>query len=152
MFKESKLKDNQKAIVYILISALAFTLMSTVVKLAKDIPIYEKVFFRNIINLIIAVNILKRDKISFWGEKKNRKYLVIRGVLGLLGVVCNFYAVTQMNLSDASMLFNLTPFFVTLFAILFLGERILKIEYISLISAFIAVLLVIKPQFNMGII
>nr|MBU9918665.1 EamA family transporter [Fusobacteriaceae bacterium] len=75
------MKDNQKAIVYILISALAFTLMSTVVKLAKDIPIYEKVFFRNIINLIIAVNILKRDKISFWGEKKNRKYLVIRGVL-----------------------------------------------------------------------
>jgi len=146
------LKDNQKAIVYILISALAFTLMSTVVKLAKDIPTYEKVFFRNIINLIIAVNILKRDKISFWGEKKNRKYLVIRGVLGLLGVVCNFYAVTQMNLSDASMLFNLTPFFVTLFAIFFLGERILKIEYISLISAFIAVLLVIKPQFNMGII
>ena len=146
------MKDNQKAIVYILISALAFTLMSTVVKLAKDIPIYEKVFFRNIINLIIAVNILKRDKISFWGEKKNRKYLVIRGVLGLLGVVCNFYAVTQMNLSDASMLFNLTPFFVTLFAIFFLGERILKIEYISLISAFIAVLLVIKPQFNMGII
>ena len=146
------MKDNQKAIVYILISALAFTLMSTVVKLAKDIPIYEKVFFRNIINLIIAVNILKRDKISFWGEKKNRKYLVIRGVLGLLGVVCNFYAVTQMNLSDASMLFNLTPFFVTLFAIFFLGERILKIEYISLISAFIAVLLVIKPQFNMRII
>ena len=146
------MKDNQKAIVYILISALAFTLMSTVVKLAKDIPIYEKVFFRNIINLIIAVNILKRDKISFWGEKKNRKYLVIRGVLGLLGVVCNFYAVTQMNLSDASMLFNLTPFFVTIFAIFFLGERILKIEYISLISAFIAVLLVIKPQFNMGII
>ena len=146
------MKDNQKAIVYILISALAFTLMSTVVKLAKDIPIYEKVFFRNIINLIIAVNFLKRDKISFWGEKKNRKYLVIRGVLGLLGVVCNFYAVTQMNLSDASMLFNLTPFFVTLFAIFFLGERILKIEYISLISAFIAVLLVIKPQFNMGII
>ena len=146
------MKDNQKAIVYILISALAFTLMSTVVKLAKDIPIYEKVFFRNIINLIIAVNILKRDKISFWGEKKNRKYLVIRGVLGLLGVVCNFYAVTQMNLSDASMLFNLTPFFVTLFSIFFLGERILKIEYISLISAFIAVLLVIKPQFNMGII
>lgn len=146
------MKDNQKAIVYILISALAFTLMSTVVKLAKDIPTYEKVFFRNIINLIIAVNILKRDKISFFGEKKNRKYLVIRGVLGLLGVVCNFYAVTQMNLSDASMLFNLTPFFVTLFAIFFLGERILKIEYISLISAFIAVLLVIKPQFNMGII
>ena len=146
------MKDNQKAIVYILISALAFTLMSTVVKLAKDIPIYEKVFFRNIINLIIAVNILKRDKICFWGEKKKRKYLVIRGVLGLLGVVCNFYAVTQMNLSDASMLFNLTPFFVTLFAIFFLGERILKIEYISLISAFIAVLLVIKPQFNMGII
>lgn len=146
------MKDNQKAIIYILISALAFTLMSTVVKLAKDIPTYEKVFFRNIINLIIAVNILRRDKISFWGEKKNRKYLVIRGVLGLLGVICNFYAVTQMNLSDASMLFNLTPFFVTLFAVFFLGDKILKVEYISLISAFIAVLLVIKPQFNMSII
>lgn len=151
-FKEKKLKDNKKAIVYILISAIAFTMMSTVVKLAKDIPTYEKVFFRNIINLAIAIYILSRDKISFWGEKPNRKYLFIRGVLGLMGVVCNFYAVTKMNLADASMLFNLTPFFVTLFAFFFLGEKILKVEWISLFSAFLAVLMVIKPQFNISII
>lgn len=146
------MKENKKAIIYILLSAIAFTLMSTVVKLATDIPTYEKVFFRNFINLIIAVYILQKGKINFWGEKKNRKVLFIRGLLGLSGVVCNFYAVTQMNLADASMLFNLTPFFVTLFAIFFLGEKIMKVEYYSLFSAFIAVLLVIKPQFSMGMV
>ena len=122
------MKDNQKAIIFILISALAFTLMSTMVKLAGNIPTYEKVFFRNLINFIIAIYIVKKNKVSFWGKKKNRFFLVIRGILGFLGVICNFYAVTKMNLSDATMIFNMTPFFVTLFAVFFLGEKILKIE------------------------
>lgn len=146
------MKDNKKAIIFILISAFAFTLMSTVVKLATNIPTYEKVFFRNLINLIVAVYILNKSKVSFWGEKKNRKALVARGFLGFMGVICNFYSVTQMNLADASMLFNLTPFFVTLFAVVIMREKILKIEYYSLASAFIAVLLVIKPQFNMSLL
>lgn len=144
------MKDNKKAIIFILLSAFAFTLMSTCVKLIDSIPTYEKVFFRNLINLAVAIFILKKSKISFWGEKKNRKALFARGVLGFLGVVCNFYSVTQMNLADASMLFNLTPFFVTLFAIFIMKEKILKIEYYSLFSAFVAVLLVIKPQFNIS--
>lgn len=146
------MKDNKKAILYILLSAFAFTLMSTVVKLATNIPTYEKVFFRNLINLIIAIFILNKSKVSFWGEKKNRKALIARGFLGFMGVICNFYSVTQMNLADASMLFNLTPFFVTLFAIVIMREKILKVEYYSLASAFIAVLLVIKPQFNISLL
>lgn len=146
------MKDNQKAIIFILISALAFTLMSTMVKLAGNIPTYEKVFFRNLINFIIAIYIVKKNNVSFWGKKKNRFFLVVRGILGFLGVICNFYAVTKMNLSDATMIFNMTPFFVTLFAVFFLGEKILKIEYFSLVLAFIGVLLVIQPKFNIGII
>lgn len=146
------MKDNQKAIIFILISALAFTLMSTMVKLAGNIPTYEKVFFRNLINFIIAIYIVKKNNVSFFGKKKNRFFLVVRGILGFLGVICNFYAVTKMNLSDATMIFNMTPFFVTLFAVFFLGEKILKIEYFSLVLAFIGVLLVIHPKFNIGII
>lgn len=146
------MKDNKKAIIFILLSALAFTLMSTVVKLATNIPTYEKVFFRNLINLVIAIYIVKKSGASFWGEKKNRKALFLRGILGFLGVVCNFYSVTQMNLADASMLFNMTPFFVTLFAVFILKEKLLKVEYYSLFSAFIAVMLVIKPEFNMSIL
>jgi drug/metabolite transporter (DMT)-like permease len=146
------MKDNQKAIIFILISALAFTLMSTMVKLAGNIPTYEKVFFRNLINFIIAIYIVKKNNVSFFGKKKNRFFLVVRGILGFLGVICNFYAVTKMNLSDATMIFNMTPFFVTLFAVFFLGEKILKIEYFSLVLAFIGVLLVIQPKFNIGII
>ena len=145
------MNDNKKAIIFILLSALAFTLMSTTVKLATGIPTYEKVFFRNLINLVVAVYIVKKSKVSFFGEKSNRKALFFRGILGFMGVVCNFYSVTQMNLADASMLFNMTPFFVTLFAVFILKEKILKVEYYSLFSAFVAVLFVIKPEFNMGL-
>ena len=63
------MKDNQKAIIFILISALAFTLLSTMVKLAGNIPTYEKVFFRNLINFIIAIYIVKKIKLVF-GERR----------------------------------------------------------------------------------
>jgi len=145
--------DNKpKAITLMLISALAFSIMSAMVKLSGDIPLFEKVFYRNLVSLIMAYFMIKNANVSLFGKKENQKYLLIRSLLGLSGVVLNFYALNYLVLSDASILNKISPFFVTLFAVLFLKEKLTSIQIPILIIVFTGALLVIKPQFNFSII
>jgi drug/metabolite transporter (DMT)-like permease len=145
--------DNKpKAITLILISALAFSIMGAMVKLAGDIPLFEKVFYRNLVSLSMAYIMIKKSKVSFFGKKKNQKYLLSRSLLGLLGVILSFYALNYLVLSDASMLNKISPFFVTLFAAVFLKERLNKIQIPILIIVFTGALLIIKPQFNFSVL
>lgn len=43
-------------------------------------------------------------------RKGNLKYLLCRAIGGTCGLICNFYAVDHISISDASMLNKLSPF------------------------------------------
>jgi drug/metabolite transporter (DMT)-like permease len=145
--------DNKpKAITLMLVSALAFSIMGAMVKLSGDIPLFEKVFYRNLVSLIMAYIMIKNKKTSFFGKKENQKYLLSRSLLGLMGVILSFYALNNLVLSDASMLNKISPFFVTLFAAFFLKEKLSKIQIPVLIIVFTGALFIIKPQFNLSVL
>jgi len=95
---------------------------------------------------------IKNKNVSFFGKKENQKYLLSRSLLGLLGVILSFYAINYLVLSDASMLNKISPFFVTLFAVFFLKEKLTKIQIPVLIIVFSGALLIIKPQFNFSVV
>lgn len=145
--------DNKpKAISLMLISALAFSIMGAMVKLSGDIPLFEKVFYRNLVSLGMAYIMIRNTKVSFFGKKENQKYLLSRSLLGLLGVILSFYAINYLVLSDASMLNKISPFFVTLFAAIFLKEKLSKVQIPVLFVVFMGALLIIKPQFNFSVV
>ena len=135
-----------------LISGLAFAGMAANVKLAGDIPVFEKVFFRNLVSLLAAFVIIGNHRRKIFGKKGNGKFLLLRSLLGLTGVILYFYSIEHLNLADSSMLNKFSPFFVTLFAWLFLKEKLTPAKIISLIIAFAAALLIIKPRFDLSAI
>ncbi|QOR35237.1 DMT family transporter [Clostridium sp. 'deep sea'] len=135
-----------------LMSALSFVFMQTMVKLAGDIPIFEKVLFRNLVSLVVALYVIYSTKTKMFGNKENQKYLLSRSLLGVGGVVFYFYAINNLIMADAAMLNKLSPFFVTIFAYLFLKEKLNKIQVPSLIIVFIGALLIIKPEFSFEVL
>ncbi len=135
-----------------LISALSFAFMGAMVKLAGDLPVIEKVFFRNMISLIVAFILIKKAGVPLFGLRKNQKYLLLRSLLGLGGVILYFIAISRLSLADSSMLNKLSPFFVTIFAWFFLKEKLLKLHIPILIIVFLASLLIIKPKFDLSVI
>ncbi|MEA2078132.1 MAG: DMT family transporter [Candidatus Marinimicrobia bacterium] len=145
-------KGYGKSVLLMTVSSLSFALMSLMVRMAGDLPLFEKVFFRNLISLIIVIIIILKNGDSFWGKKENRKYLILRSLGGLVGVMLYFYCIVDMNLSDGTMLNKISPFFVILFAALFLKEKLNKHQIIAAIIAFFASLLIIKPQFDMVVL
>lgn len=146
------MNQKTKFILLMLFSAFTFSAMQIIVKLLPEIPLMEKVFFRNFISLIISFIILKKNKISYFGNKENRKYLFFRYFFGFTGIVLFFYATTQMLAADAAILNKLSPVIVIILAHCFLKEKINKTKIIALIISVIGALMVIKPQFNLSMV
>lgn len=145
--------DNKpKAILFMLLSALCFAFMGVMVKLSGDIPLFEKVFYRNLISLVVALGIIIKSKKKFFGKKENQIYLMSRSLSGLLGVVLYFHAINNLVLADASILNKLSPFFVTLFAFIFLKEKLSPIQIPALITVIVGSMFIIKPQFSLEVV
>lgn len=103
--------DRKKGILYILSAAFFFALMNLFVKLGGDLPVWQKSFFRNLVAFAIALVVLMKDHVKIRVGKGNRLFLFGRCMGGTLGILCNFYAIGQLNIADASMLNKLSPFF-----------------------------------------
>lgn len=146
------MSNKTKAVFSMLISALGFTLMSVTVKYLRDIPLFEKVFFRNLVSLVIAFCLIKKSAVPLFGQRKSQLALFARAGFGLAGVILNFYAITHLTLADSTMLGKLSPIFVTIMACLFLKEKIDKEQIIGIFITFGGALLVIKPEFSLSII
>lgn len=135
-------------IIYIIISAFCFALMDLFLRLAGDVPTMQKCFFRNFFALIISVVSLIRTKTPFKIGKGNTKYLVARSLAGGIGMICNFYAIDHLPISDAAILNKLSPFFAIIFSIWVLGEVANAYEWLAVALAFIGALFVSKPTFS----
>lgn len=146
------MSDRSKGILFIIISAFGFALMSTFVKLSGNLPIFQKTFFRNSVSFIFAFFMVYKQKEKFFGKKENRKLLLLRATTGTLGVLFNFYAISKLVLSDANMLNQLSSFFAIILAAIFLKEKVKINQVISIIIAFVGALFIIRPQFNLDII
>ena len=144
------MEERKKGISYILLSSLFFALMAATVKFLGDMPTAEKIFFRNLVGVAVAFTLVKKSGSSIIGN--NKKLLILRSIFGLLGIAAYFYALANIKLSDAVILNKMSPFFVMVFAALFLKENITKKQLIALVTAAAGAILVIRPGFDSNII
>lgn len=146
------MESRSKALWYALASAFAFAVMGVFVKLAADTPVLDKVLFRNLVSLVITFVIVLQNHRPIIGERRNQLALMGRSLLGIGGVVCFFWAIDHLFLADATMLAKLSPFFVAIFAAVFLHERLTIRVSAALVLGFAGGLLVIKPSFDLAVL
>jgi len=131
---------------YMVVSALAFSVMSLFVKLVgeKGIPVLEIVAARSVVSLVISYISLKRLGISLLGQRK--VLLVARGLAGFIALNCVFYALTHLPLAEATVIQYLHPMFTAVLALFFLKERFSMATLACLIMSFIGLLFVVRPN------
>ena len=143
------MSNKQQAILLMLLSTLSFSVMQLIVKLSSgDIPTMEQVFARNFVTLIFGFVMARRVKAPLCGHSGSRLLLLGRAVCGYIGVAGYFYATTNMNVADASLLHRSSPFFVMLFSAMFLKNRLGWKQITALLLAFGGAVLVIDPSFR----
>ena len=150
--ENKKNSDYKLGILFIIISAFCFALMNLFIRLSGDVPTLQKCFFRNFFALVVAVGTLVKSGTKFKIGKGNVKYLLIRSISGGVGMICNFYAVDHLAISDASILNKLSPCFAIIFSYFILKETAGAFDWISVIVAFVGAMFVVKPSFSLEVI
>ena len=133
-----------------LLSALSFSVMQVFVKLSSvEVGTFEQTFFRNLVSLIIAARMVRKEKVRIFEEvKQGRWALWGRSFFGFLGVVLFFYATSHARQADVAMLNRASPVFVTLFAGLFLKENITKVKIASTVLCLTGAYIAMQPSFD----
>lgn len=145
----NQLNSDKKAMIYMMTASFSFALMAVMVKLSGGgIPLFEQVFFRNLIMIFFSGGMLYGSRTSIKVEKSQVTTLMARSFFGFLGVICVFYASNNLILADAQILQKLNPFFVTIFAVLLLGEKMTTQRAMTIVLGFTGAVIIINPTGN----
>lgn len=140
--------QRQKGALYMILSALCFASMQVVVRLSREIPTMEQIFMRNSFVLIVSAIIILRKKGSLFGPAKYQPYLFGRSFFGFLGLITLFYASSHAAQGDVTILNKTSPIWVTILAVIFMKEKLPKIQIPALALSMVGAFIVFRPSFE----
>lgn len=132
-----------------LLAGVFFALMNVSVKFVPHIPAIEIILFRSIFSLVFSFIFLRKQNIPVFGN--NKKLLVLRGLVGSVGLITFFYTLQNIPLASAVTIQYLSPIFTTILGIFLLKERVRSIQFIFFGISFAGVLVVqgFDPRVNL---
>ena len=122
--------------------------MQVVVRLSREIPTMEQIFMRNSFVLIVSAIIILRKKGSLFGPAKYQPYLFGRSFFGFLGLITLFYASSHAAQGDVTILNKTSPIWVTILAVIFMKEKLPKIQIPALALSMVGAFIVFRPSFE----
>lgn len=127
-----------------LASTTCFGLMALTIKVAsRSLSTFEIAFFRNAFGLLVLLPILLAGGASLRTQQLPR-YL-LRSAIGVGSMLSGFWAIGHLPLAQAIALSYSTPLFVTIAAVIWLGEQVRKRRWAAVIVGFVGVLVVVRP-------
>lgn len=134
-----------RAVWYMAASALGFSIMSVLVKIATArLPTGEIVLARAVVTLVASYVMVRRANLPLWGT--NRKGLALRGVLGFGGLSLYYLSLAHLPLADATTIHNTTPLLVSLLAWWLLKEAVGWSTALALACGIAGVTLIVHPS------
>lgn len=139
------LTPNLRGALWMLVSAICFTAMTTLVKyLGADYPAALQTFYRQLAGVVLLLPLIARD----WSGafRTTRPWILIfRSSAGVLAMIMGFYAYQKLPLADANALsFTRTLWLVPLAAFV-LREPIGPWRIGAAVVGFIGVLIMLRP-------
>lgn len=134
-----------RAVLLMIGSACSFGLMAILIRYAsKSLHSFEIAFFRSLFGALATAPLLVR-----YGLKSLRTdrlwFYVLRCAVGTLGMLAGFWAIAHLPLAQAIALSYSSPLFVTIGAVLFLGEIVRARRWSAVVAGFIGVLVIVRP-------
>lgn len=130
-----------------LASVVLFSGMTVCVKaLGEGIPVGQTIFVRGLISMAVLALIARHTGSLHLLKTRNWRSHALRSISGTVSMFCLFAAVTLIPLADVTAITFASPMFVTVLAMLFLGERIHRFRWTALGIGFVGVLIMIGPH------
>lgn len=141
----SNLSPNIQGALWMLLSAVTFSIMATLIKfLGEDYPASLQTFYRQAAGAVILLPIILRHRGAAFATRRPG-ILLFRASAGTIGIILSFYAFQHMPLADANALsFTRTLWLVPL-AIFVVKEKVGPLRIGAAVVGFLGVLLMVRP-------
>ena len=141
-----KLPANTIGALWILQAAFLFAIMTALIKFTGDnLSVFQILLIRQVVMIVIVAPTIVRGLPSSLATKRP-DLQAARIVCATLGMLLGFTAFIELPLADATALGFSKTFFITIFAILFLGETVGAHRWGATIVGFLGVLLMLRPE------
>ncbi|MEP3115707.1 DMT family transporter [Nisaea sp.] len=145
---KAALSNNLQGALWILASCLAATVMTVGVKMASDgLSSTQIVFLRCILSLVIMAPFVINSGKNVLFSRHWKTHLV-RGALGAVSMNAGFYALGNLPITTASVLFFSTPLFMTALAGPMLGEKVGIHRWGATLVGFAGIIVVVNPTLD----
>ena len=137
--------DVPRAVMFMVGSTVLFGAMAVCIRLASSqLHPFEIAFFRNLFGFVFTFPLLFRHG---WGILRTDKLSLyfLRCCIGIVSMLCGFWAIVNLPLAQAVALSYSTPIFVTIGAVFVLGEVVRARRWTAVIIGFIGVLVLMHP-------
>jgi len=140
-----KLPRNIRGGIWMVLAGVFFTGLGVMIRMAnREVHVLEIVFFRYFISLLIMAPWMMRRGLG--GLRGNNLPLLgARSVSSYIGAMLWFASIIFMPLAEATALGYTMPLFVTLGAVLFLGEVVRKRRWLAVFAGFAGTLIILRP-------
>ena len=138
-------------IIFMMLGQLSFSINDTLVKeividSENNMSVINVIFLRGLITTTFIFLYLKfYERKNILDIFKIKKYHQ-RGIYEVLTAICFFTGLILLPIAEVYTLLMTNPFFVTIFAFLFLKEKVGMRRWTAVIFGFIGVIIVINPQ------
>ena len=141
--------DNTKGIILVIIAMTFFAMQDALIKfIFEKAALYEIFFARYLIAAILLFYYIKFKKQIIPLKTYYPFLTVLRVLLHFIAFSAFFISLTYIPLATANALFFSSPFFVSIFAKLFLKEFIGIRRWMAIIVGFVGVYIVLNPTFS----
>jgi drug/metabolite transporter (DMT)-like permease len=139
--------DNVRlAVAVILLTNLALSLGDAVVKqISADFVLWQIFVIRSIIAIPILIAVFRLRSRSASLAPRHFGWVALRSLMLTLMWVAYYSALPHLALGIAAVTYYTLPIFITLFAAIFIGDRIGLMGWGSVLLGFAGVLLILKP-------
>ncbi|MCB1745219.1 MAG: DMT family transporter [Gammaproteobacteria bacterium] len=139
-----RLSGNIRGALLVVVAALGFTTMGVCVKSVDRLSVWELVALRSLVGLMFMAPALYRAGRMVFVTQRFHAHL-LRSGLGMAGMVCFFLTITHVELTLATALGFSRVLFVTILAVLLLGEVVRWRRTLATVVGFLGVLICIQP-------
>ena len=132
-----------------LASVVVFAGMLVCIKyLGRDIPAGQTIFVRGLISVVVLALLAWSTGRLHLLKTDNWRSHALRSLCGTVSMFCLFVAIAMIPLADLTAISFTTPLFLTVLAMVFLGERIHGFRWTALGIGFVGVLVTIGPHLS----
>ena len=139
--------NNPKGILLILLGMAFFSIQDSLIKyIFEESALYELYFGRTLTALILLIIFLKVTSQKLVFKTHYPLLTCCRVICFFFGFSFFYISLTYMSLAMANALFFSSPFFISILAIIFLGEKVGIRRWLAILVGFIGVYIVLNPD------